>query len=341
MAEEEDRPKFPTTDDFPESEDQLGEMQSAASFRPKRTSSHHTMFPPPPQRHRSKSEADIPYIHKHIHSLEKKKPPDIRELMAIEDKQELKTMLLFERQRSVRLEREVDTLRHNQIKMSRMAEEEEEWIMNKFLGKLAALRAEKDALEAAVRTEHAELTGVLQKKLDQVRHEKVDLENQLEQEQEYLVNKLQQQLAQVMAEKERLAVAVEQEEEYLTNTLVKKMEAIRKEKEDLQAKLHHERTTVVAGMQRQVLELQAEKQSLGAKLEKDSEDLLALTEKALNRLHERHSESGRAKGEGEGEGDAGMEIEIVEKEDVLVEIMRRLTALRELGRSRSSSTLSA
>jgi len=317
----EEKEQFPCEED-----EHIGELDNSWSNMRRSTGSSSSIFPP--QRHRSKSEADISCMYKHIHSLGRKRsPPDIRDLMAIDDIQELKTLLLFERQRSVQLENKVDALKKNQVRLSRIAEEEEEYLMNKLMMKLDKLKQEKEALATEVKEEEKHMTEVLQKKLDEVRHEKVDLENQLEQEQEYLVNKLRKQLAKVIEEKEKLAVAVEQEEEYLTNTLVKKMESVQKEKEELQRKLQHERTIVVAAMEKQLREVQQEKESLGAKLAKDSEDLLSLLQKALDRLHERQSS---------GDGSP------VKEEDMLVEIQRRLTALHDLGkRSRTSSNASS
>lgn len=84
------------------------------------------------------------------------------------------------------------------------AEQEEEYITNKLMKRLEALKQEKEELARQVEVEEEMITNALTKKLQKVKEEKVQLENQLEQEQEYIVNKLQKQLSAVLQEKTAL-----------------------------------------------------------------------------------------------------------------------------------------
>lgn len=78
------------------------------------------------------------------------------------------------------------------------AEQEEEYITNKLMKRLEALKREKEELARQVEVEEEMITNALTKKLQKVKEEKVQLENQLEVEQEYIVNKLQKQLSTVL-----------------------------------------------------------------------------------------------------------------------------------------------
>lgn len=84
------------------------------------------------------------------------------------------------------------------------AEQEEEYITNRLMKRLGALKQEKEELARQVEVEEEMITNALTKKLQKVKEEKVHLENQLEQEQEYIVNKLQKQLSTVLDEKRAL-----------------------------------------------------------------------------------------------------------------------------------------
>ena len=84
------------------------------------------------------------------------------------------------------------------------AEQEEEYITNKLMKRLEALKQEKEELARQVEVEEEMITNALTKKLHKVKEEKGQLENQLEQEQEYLVNKLLKQLSAVLQEKTAL-----------------------------------------------------------------------------------------------------------------------------------------
>lgn len=84
------------------------------------------------------------------------------------------------------------------------AEQEEEYITNKLMKRLEALKQEKEDLARQVEVEEEMITNALTKKLQKVKEEKIHLENQLEQEQEYIVNKLQKQLSTVLDEKRAL-----------------------------------------------------------------------------------------------------------------------------------------
>jgi len=75
-----------------------------------------------------------------------------------------------------------------------LVEQEEEYISNKLMKRLAELKEEKESLALQIEQEEEYLTNNLQLKLDQLKREKIEMENQLEQEQEYIVNKLQRQL---------------------------------------------------------------------------------------------------------------------------------------------------
>ena len=116
------------------------------------------------------------------------------------------------------------------LRQQLQAEQEEEYITNKLMKRLEALKHEKEELARQVEVEEEMITNALTKKLQKVKEEKVchrptdagawrlrvaradgprlallcaqvHLENQLEQEQEYNVNKLQKQLSTVLEEK--------------------------------------------------------------------------------------------------------------------------------------------
>lgn len=96
---------------------------------------------------------------------------------------------------------QVNILRHDNkllkkltVDMHASAEQEEEFISNRLLKRIAGLKKEKGELLVQVEQEEEFLTNSLQKKLFQLQREKIDLENALEQEQEFVVNKLQKQL---------------------------------------------------------------------------------------------------------------------------------------------------
>lgn len=117
--------------------------------------------------------------------------------------------------RYIRLQRELDREKHRNTKLTAQlkrqtqlqgqlqlqAEQEEEYITNKLMKRLQALKHEKDELARQVEVEEEMITNALTKKLQKVKEEKVNLENQLEWEQEYIVNKLQKQLSAVLEEK--------------------------------------------------------------------------------------------------------------------------------------------
>lgn len=82
-----------------------------------------------------------------------------------------------------------------------LAEQEDEYRVNKLSKHVEQIKKEKQDLLRQVEQEEEYITNTLVKKLEQVRHEKVDLENQLEQEEEFITNKLQKQLLTVLNEK--------------------------------------------------------------------------------------------------------------------------------------------
>ncbi|OZJ03618.1 hypothetical protein BZG36_03719 [Bifiguratus adelaidae] len=92
------------------------------------------------------------------------------------------------------LRHENQILRQSAVNMNMLAEQEEEYITNTLLKRIAGLKKEKGELLLQVEQEEEYLTNTLQRKLNQLQKEKIDMENALEQEQEFIVNRLQKQL---------------------------------------------------------------------------------------------------------------------------------------------------
>ncbi|KAL1917363.1 uncharacterized protein VTP21DRAFT_5019 [Calcarisporiella thermophila] len=108
--------------------------------------------------------------------------------------QKLKLELEIENGHTNALRHDNQMLRQITVDMHAHAEQEEEYICNRLLRRIAGLKREKSELLVQVEREEEYMTNMLQKKLYQLQKEKVDMENQLEQEQEYIVNRLQKQL---------------------------------------------------------------------------------------------------------------------------------------------------
>lgn len=105
--------------------------------------------------------------------------------------------LSAERQKSARLQAQIDKFRTAQGQMQRVMEQEEEAITNRMLRHLDTLQTEKEQLARSVEQEEEYISNTLIKKLEQLRQEKVALESQLEKEEEFIVNRVQQQRSSV------------------------------------------------------------------------------------------------------------------------------------------------
>ncbi|KAJ9445135.1 PH domain-containing rcdII [Diplonema papillatum] len=101
-------------------------------------------------------------------------------------------------------ESEVKELRTSATALQRQVEEEEEYITNGLIKRLAHLRREKEQLAKQVETEEEFLTNSLQKQLQQVSKEKLDLERHLQKEREFILTKLRAQLDQAIEQKQSL-----------------------------------------------------------------------------------------------------------------------------------------
>mmetsp|Transcript_51542 Transcript_51542/g.102579 ORF Transcript_51542/g.102579 Transcript_51542/m.102579 type:complete len:418 (-) Transcript_51542:380-1633(-) len=116
----------------------------------------------------------------------------------------LRRELEHEKHRNTQLTAQLKRQTQLQGRLQLQAEQEEEYITNKLMKRLEALKQEKEDLARQVEVEEEMITNALTKKLQKVKEEKIHLENQLEQEQEYIVNKLQKQLSTVLDEKRAL-----------------------------------------------------------------------------------------------------------------------------------------
>lgn len=122
----------------------------------------------------------------------------------------LRIELAKERQRRIQAEEVVIKVKRDSAATQVIVEQEEEYISNMLMKRLAELKSEKEQLALKIEEEEEYLTNNLQLKLNEAKREKIELENQLEQEQEYITNKLQRQLDELRAEKKQLERKVEQ-----------------------------------------------------------------------------------------------------------------------------------
>lgn len=180
----------------------------------------------------------------------------------------LRDALDQERKRNSALTEELRAAKEQSLAVQSQVEQEEEFLINKLMKRLAQLKKEKQLLATEVEQEEEFLTNTLQKKLEKLNREKVDLENRLEVEQEYIVNKLRKQLealncdkARMHREKVDLENQLEAEQEYIMNKLHKQV-----------AKLGSEKTV----LQRERSELQRQVSDLGGAVDKLNKEKVAL-----------------------------------------------------------------
>ena len=107
---------------------------------------------------------------------------------------DLENNLEKEQQRRQAAEEVVIKVKKDSAHTQVIVEQEEEYISNMLMKRLAELKNEKETLAKRIEEEEEYLTNNLQMKLNEVKREKIQLENQLEQEQEFIVNKLQRKL---------------------------------------------------------------------------------------------------------------------------------------------------
>lgn len=121
----------------------------------------------------------------------------------------LKAELTKETQRRLAAEEVVIKVKKDSAHTQVIVEQEEEYISNMLMKRLAELKTEKEQLALKIEEEEEYLTNTLQMKLNEVKKEKIEMENQLEQEQEYIVNKLQRKMDALKTQNEQLERKVE------------------------------------------------------------------------------------------------------------------------------------